>query len=54
MSIIAKGIEAILVHELHSASCKCTGGSAMGLSATDAWRRAAVSDGMEYAPNLMK
>jgi len=31
-----------------------TGGSAMGLSATDAWRRAAVSDGVECAPNLMK
>ena len=52
MSIIAKGIEAILVHALHSV--QCTGGSAMGLSATDAWRRAAVGEGVEYAPNLMK
>jgi hypothetical protein len=52
VSIIAKGIEAILVHALHSV--QCTGGSAMGLSATDAWRRAAVSDGVNCAPNLMK
>ena len=52
MSIIAKGIEAVLVHALHSV--QCTGGSAMGLSATDAWRRAAAGDGLEYAPNLMK
>jgi hypothetical protein len=28
VSIVAKGVNAILVHELHSASCKCTGGSA--------------------------
>jgi hypothetical protein len=53
VSIIAKGIEAILVHKtLRFVQCK--GGSAMGLSATDAWRRAAVGDGVEYAPNLMK
>jgi hypothetical protein len=52
VSIIAKGIEAILVHALHSV--QCTGGSAMGLSATDAWRRAAVGDGMECALNPMK
>jgi hypothetical protein len=52
VSIIAKGIEAILVLALHSV--QCTGGSAMGLSATDAWRRAAVDDGVEYAPNLIK
>ena len=33
---------------------QCTGGSATRLSATDAWRRAAVGDGVQYAPNLMK
>jgi hypothetical protein len=44
VSIIAKGVDAILVHELLSASCNAQAGAQTRLSATDAWRRAAISD----------
>ena len=44
VSIVAKGVDAILVHELLSASCNAQAGAQTRLSATDAWRRAAISD----------
>ena len=52
VSIVAKGVNAISVHELHSASGHAQAGAGARLSATDAWRRAAVNDGDEGAPNL--
>jgi len=36
VSIVAKGVDAILVHELHSASCNAQAGARTRLSATDA------------------
>jgi hypothetical protein len=52
VSILAKGVDAIPVHELHSAGCEAQA-KGYGLSPPTPGRRTAISDRVENAPNPM-